>query len=184
MTPPFLSIAAMAPSDALWTSMLIFAAKMSAPWNREKMYDCNYLKKCWREKQGSEVPGKFVTEGNVVIWCHLLERIWKLQKNSPRIKTKIEFTFSNTDRCEFYDIHLMVRWPMTRYTNKCAWGTLHLLHRPAGLHSPSSEAGLSLLWHSPAGSGLWAGWCRYVPDQSGTGAASETEAGTEAGDWE
>lgn len=63
-------------------------------------------------------------------------------------------------------------------------GTWYLLHQPAGLHSPSSLAGLSLLWHSPAGSGLWAGLYRYVPDQSGTGAASRTGGDTEAGDWE
>lgn len=63
-------------------------------------------------------------------------------------------------------------------------GTLHLLHRPAGLHNPSSKAGLSLLLHSLAGSGLLAGLYRYVPDQSGTGVASETKVGTVAGDWE
>lgn len=33
MTPPFRSTAATAPSVARWTSMLIFAEKMSAPWS-------------------------------------------------------------------------------------------------------------------------------------------------------
>lgn len=66
---------------------------------------------------------------------------------------------------------------------KCAVGMKQLLHQPAGLRSPSSEAGLSHLGHWLAGSGRWAGSGRLVPDRSGTAVVSMTEAGTEDGDW-
>lgn len=56
-------------------------------------------------------------------------------------------------------------------------------HQRAGLHSPSSEAGRSLLWRWPAVSGLPGGSGRLVPDRWGTAVASTTEAGTVAVDW-
>lgn len=58
-----------------------------------------------------------------------------------------------------------------------------LPHQWVGLHSPSSEAGLSLLWHWLAGSSLWAGSDRLVPGQSGTAAVLMTRVGTEDADW-
>lgn len=66
MTPPFLSIAAIAPSEALWTSMLIFAAKISAPWNRESTWKVK--KQGSKNKQHPDLWQK----DNIIMWCHLL----------------------------------------------------------------------------------------------------------------